>query len=226
MRTHGVSSATFDVSVVGNGAGFDYFAQHGSQPSDRDMLTSVALPTTELALQRTKLLSMQAESGQSAEEEDGAAAERSMNPEAVFQREVQETLLRTIQLAQTNNTATSKMTENAVIELNGLKIAGVSFAGISKRACFLYATSRIATALVASAWGTAAHVIQEHARGCLPLHNGIIRALLHKIYFIVVLVCRGSDVRRLRQVCPDDVDGPPGNAVCGCCKYIPSPICH
>lgn len=124
VRTQGASNVSFDSAVVGNGAGFDYFAQQASQPSERDMLTSVELPTAEVASQRAKLLSMQAESGQSAEEDDAGAAERSMSPEAVFQREVQETLLRTMLLAEESNTATSSMTENAVIELNGLKIAG------------------------------------------------------------------------------------------------------
>lgn len=125
VRTQGTSSVTFDAAVVGNGAGFDYFAQQASQPTERDILTSVVLPSTELASQRAKLLSMQAEAGQSAEEEDAGTAERSMSPEAVFQREVQETLLRTMLLAEESNTATSSMTENAVIELNGLKIAGM-----------------------------------------------------------------------------------------------------
>lgn len=125
VRTQGASNVAFDASVVGNGAGFDYFAQQASQPTDRDVLTSLVLPSTALASQRAKLLSMQAEAGHSAEEEDVGIAERSMSPEAVFQREVQETLLRTMLLAEESNTATSSMTENAVIELNGLKIAGM-----------------------------------------------------------------------------------------------------
>lgn len=120
----GVSNVTFDTAVVGNGAGFDFFVQQATHLTDRDMLTSVALPTADLALQRAKLLSMQADAGQSAEEEDAGVAERSMSPEAVFQREVQETLLRTMLLAEESDTATSSMTDNAVIELNGLKIAG------------------------------------------------------------------------------------------------------
>ena len=43
----------------------------------------------------------------------------------VFKREVGETLLRTMLLAKESETAKTSMMENAVIELNALKIAGV-----------------------------------------------------------------------------------------------------
>lgn len=46
------------------------------------------------------------------------------DPEVVFKREVVETLLRTMLLAKESESAKTSMMENAVIELNALKIAG------------------------------------------------------------------------------------------------------
>ena len=55
---------------------------------------------------------------QSIEDEGGG------DPEVVFKREVVETLLRTMLLAKDSESAKISMMQNAVIELNALKIAG------------------------------------------------------------------------------------------------------
>lgn len=53
---------TFDVDAVGaQGAGFDYHKQQGLTVSDRDLMTSVALPPVALAAQRGTLLGMPAD---------------------------------------------------------------------------------------------------------------------------------------------------------------------
>lgn len=46
------------------------------------------------------------------------------DPEVIFKREVVETLLRTMVLAKESESAKTSMMDNAVIELNALKIAG------------------------------------------------------------------------------------------------------
>lgn len=56
---------------------------------------------------------------QGLEEDEGGG-----DPEVVFKREVVETLLRTMLLAKESESAKTSMMENAVIELNALKIAG------------------------------------------------------------------------------------------------------
>lgn len=53
---------TFDAEAVGpQGAGFDYHKQQGVTVSDRDLMSSVALPPVALATQRGTLLGMPAE---------------------------------------------------------------------------------------------------------------------------------------------------------------------
>jgi hypothetical protein len=124
------SSDLFDIDAVGpSGAGFDHFLQQGTVISPVDILTSIALPSAALAAQRIELLAPSAVTGDvdpdgDKEAEEELEVEGAGDPEAVFKREVQETLLRTIVLAQDSDNAKSSMTENAVIELNGLKIAG------------------------------------------------------------------------------------------------------
>lgn len=62
VRATGSSSMTFDVDAVGaQGAGFDYHRQQGLTVSDRDLMTSVALPPVALAAQRGTLLGMPAD---------------------------------------------------------------------------------------------------------------------------------------------------------------------
>jgi hypothetical protein len=58
-----------------------------------------------------------------AEEEPAQPAAE--DPDLVFKREVEATLLRTMQLAEESSLAAQDMTHHAVIELNALKIAGM-----------------------------------------------------------------------------------------------------
>lgn len=93
VRTTGVSPLEFDKDAVGaQGAGYDYHKQQGLKPTERDLLTSVALPSVALAARRGELLGMQAEGGvpRAEEEEDvGVESEGCADPEFIFKREVQ-----------------------------------------------------------------------------------------------------------------------------------------
>lgn len=115
----------FDTHAVGAaGAGYDFHAQQGATQSDllHDVLTSVALPPRNVAAARTQILVSHTQPGDSESEEGGDALQ---DPEDIFKREVQETLLRAMHLAATTGVRSQEMQENAIIELNALKIAEV-----------------------------------------------------------------------------------------------------
>ena len=127
----------FDSDAVGSGgAGFQYAPGTATPPVD--ILTSIALPPADLARQRVDLLAVAASDrdggGDRGGDGDGADDDVAGDPEAMFKREVQETLLRTMVLAQDSNKAKESMTNNAVIELNGLKIAGAHLARVASPA--------------------------------------------------------------------------------------------
>lgn len=128
VRAGAPASGFFDADIVGpSGAGFNYSAETGTATPAVDILTSIALPPVALARERVALLAA-APSGTHDEEAADRGADgdgdADVDPELVFKREVQDTLLRTMALAQESDKARGSMTDNAVIELNGLKIAG------------------------------------------------------------------------------------------------------
>lgn len=127
----------FDAAAVGAaGAGFDHHAQRGYGVTDAERLTAIVLPSVELVQARATILANASDTASSGDEDEaggGAAAEAvaargdGSDPDRLFKTEVEETLLRTMQLARDSQQAMQDMTQNAVIELNGLKIAGAPF---------------------------------------------------------------------------------------------------
>lgn len=135
----------FDAEAVGaGGAGFACLRSAGlAAVSPLDELTSIALPRCELAAQRNGLLRAHGDgarargnadgdddddSGAEADGvgNDGRSAAGGEDPEAAFKREVSETLLRAMLLSDAASaSAQATLAENAVIELNALKIAEV-----------------------------------------------------------------------------------------------------
>ena len=128
------ASSMFDTDIVGaSGAGFDHCRLTGLPLTDADALTSLALPSASLARQRAQVLAHAASDsrdgggGGADAEGEAEALERvaSGDAEALFKKEVEETLLRAMLLGEESAAAHAAMADNAVIELNALKIAGV-----------------------------------------------------------------------------------------------------
>jgi hypothetical protein len=128
----------FDSALVGPaGAGFDYCKLRGHEVIDAERLTSISLPPISLVKNRNGVLANASDSESAGDEdevelavgpegaEEGSAWPAADDPDARFKREVEETLLRTMQLAEDSQLTARDMTQHAVIELNALKIAGV-----------------------------------------------------------------------------------------------------
>ena len=133
----------FDAAAVGAaGAGFDHHAQRGYAITDAERLTAIALPTVALVQARATILATASDTASSGDEDEAAGAATAAaaeaargdgsDPDRVFKTEVAETLLRTMQLAQDSHQAMQDMTQNAVIELNALKIAGAHACSLAR----------------------------------------------------------------------------------------------